>query len=312
MDSNVLIICKVCNEILKQPIRLPCDNYICKAHENELIQTECILCYQKHSVPENGWKIDQIMQNMVNHIKTTQSNICKDPNYKELSELVRIYENELESYKVKVENPTHMIEEYYSELVNKIDLRSEILKSQIDETSKRFKEKINKEKELCKAHLSQRNKSNEVNIIEEKEKLKRCNMDLRSSNLTAFGERLSEMKTSMEKLRECEKQLKEGIFYKKIKFLEGKENFEEVQLGKIEIEQKTEILNRNGDSSTWELKRTLTGHGDTVYSLAVFQNGDLASGSGYMPFLLPNIPPAVQKNLTIKIWDSSTGSLKQT
>ena len=45
MDSNELIICKVCNEILKQPIRLPCDNYICKAHENEMILTDCILCY---------------------------------------------------------------------------------------------------------------------------------------------------------------------------------------------------------------------------------------------------------------------------
>jgi WD40 repeat protein len=33
------------------------------------------------------------------------------------------------------------------------------------------------------------------------------------------------------------------------------------------------------DSSTWELKKTLTGHSDSVYSLAVLQNGDLSSGS---------------------------------
>ena len=31
------------------------------------------------------------------------------------------------------------------------------------------------------------------------------------------------------------------------------------------------------DSSTWSLKRTLTGHSDWVRSLAVLKNGDLAS-----------------------------------
>jgi WD40 repeat protein len=44
------------------------------------------------------------------------------------------------------------------------------------------------------------------------------------------------------------------------------------------------------DSSTWELKRTLTGHNNSVWSLAVLQNGDLASGSA---------------DKTIKIWDFS-------
>ncbi len=51
------------------------------------------------------------------------------------------------------------------------------------------------------------------------------------------------------------------------------------------------------DSSTWSLKRTLTGHKEQVNSLAVLKNGDLASGSW---------------DKTIKIWDSSTGSLKRT
>jgi phospholipase A-2-activating protein len=44
------------------------------------------------------------------------------------------------------------------------------------------------------------------------------------------------------------------------------------------------------DSSTWELKRTLTGHISYVTSLAVLQNGDLASGS---------------YDQTLKIWESA-------
>ena len=41
----------------------------------------------------------------------------------------------------------------------------------------------------------------------------------------------------------------------------------------------------------------MSGHTDSVFSLAVLQNGDLASGSW---------------DNTIKIWDTNTGSLKRT
>jgi WD40 repeat protein len=51
------------------------------------------------------------------------------------------------------------------------------------------------------------------------------------------------------------------------------------------------------NSSTGSLKRNLTGDTNWIYALAVLKNGDLASGSG---------------DATIKIWDSSTGSLKRT
>ena len=49
--------------------------------------------------------------------------------------------------------------------------------------------------------------------------------------------------------------------------------------------------------STLSLKKNVTGHGGPVYSLAVLQNGDLASGSS---------------DQTIKIWDILTGSMKRT
>ena len=80
---------------------------------NELKQRQCILCSQVHTVPENGWEIDSVMENLV----TLQKNIYEDRNYKELVEQVKIYENELESYQVNVENPTKMIDEIYSELI---------------------------------------------------------------------------------------------------------------------------------------------------------------------------------------------------
>jgi WD40 repeat protein len=51
------------------------------------------------------------------------------------------------------------------------------------------------------------------------------------------------------------------------------------------------------DISSGSLKRTLTGHSGSIFSLAVLQNGDLASGS---------------RDKTIKIWDSSTWELKRT
>jgi hypothetical protein len=69
MNSNELISCKICLGILNQPIRLPCNNWICKVHEKELADgvTNCI-CNSTHSIPKKGWQIDKIMQNVVNQL----------------------------------------------------------------------------------------------------------------------------------------------------------------------------------------------------------------------------------------------------
>ena len=94
MSSAELINCKLCFDILKEPIKLPCNNYICKAHENEFEDGKmvCILCNQIHSIPEQGWKIDDNMQSMVDHLKAIHKNIVEDKNYKELKERINIYE----------------------------------------------------------------------------------------------------------------------------------------------------------------------------------------------------------------------------
>jgi len=150
------------------------------------------------------------------------------------------------------------------------------------------KKKINEEKELCITRLVQRNQSNELNITEEKDNLKKLKEDLKNFHSVKFEELINEIKTSLNELRKCEKQLSIGILdNKEVKFIEVKKNFGAEFFGKIDIKR----------ISTWSLKRTLTGHSDWVISLAVLQNGDLASGSG---------------DKTIKIWDSSTWSLKRT
>jgi hypothetical protein len=231
MNSNQLIKCAFCCEILAQPIRLPCDKYICKAHENELKQRECILCSQTHRIPKNGWKIDKVMENLV----MIHTDIYQDASYNELVKQVTIYENELESYKVNVENPTHMIDEYYSGLIRKVDLRSEILKKQIEETSERFRKKINKEKELCKARLSKRNQSNEVNITEEMEKLKTCKEHLNNLKVSKLNDWINVINTSLNELRKSEKWLRECILDNhKASFYESKEIFGDNQFGRIE------------------------------------------------------------------------------
>ena len=98
MDPNELMSCKICGNILNDPIRLPCNKYICKMHENdcEKREMECILCYQIHLIPENGWQIDDTMKSLINHLKTIHCNIVQDENYKHFKEKINIYENNFE------------------------------------------------------------------------------------------------------------------------------------------------------------------------------------------------------------------------
>jgi hypothetical protein len=210
MDSDELICCKICAHILNEPIRLPCENYICKAHENDLKEKQCFLCDQIHPTPENGWKIDKTVEHMVNRLKTIHSNIFQDEKYKELKKQIDIYEKELESYKVKVENPTKLIEDYTSNLISKVHLRREKLKKQIDEISETFINDIKKEKENLMKH-PELNKLQKFDFVKEKEKVGKCNKDLNSYKLTSFKDWLNQINTSLDQLRKLEASLKENL-----------------------------------------------------------------------------------------------------
>jgi ubiquitin len=245
---NNKIYCGFCSEILEQPIRLPCGKYICKAHENEWERRECILCSPTHSIPENGWEIDKKVQDMVNLIKTTQSNLSQYLYYKEAVELVKNYE--FERYKL---NPTYLIDEYYSELMIDVDSRYEILKKQLYETTQRFKEKINEEKELCKARLSNLS----IYIKEENEKMVRWREHLKLNEKLdemKFKDLKNDIKTSLDELEKSEIRMRESIFGKKTRFVESHFGFQDQEFGnmypmKIFVKISTGTITLEVDSS---------------------------------------------------------------
>ncbi len=57
--------CKICNEILKDPVALPCGVTICKEHVEEIGNQKCPLCDQPHQILESGYLINEAIQGML-------------------------------------------------------------------------------------------------------------------------------------------------------------------------------------------------------------------------------------------------------
>jgi len=212
MSSNEFIICKICGDVLNEPIKLPCDKYICKAHENEYAdrKMKCILCNQIHPIPEKGWQIEVMVQNLVNQLKTMHLNVSQDKSYKELREKINTFENELEVYKIKAENSAQMIEEYFSNLISQVDLRSEILKQEIDIISEHLKNKLNEEKDKC-IKQSKVSRTNKMDIIKEKEKIEKSKKVMNSFEITEYQNSVKELNDSIIKLRRAQSTLERSL-----------------------------------------------------------------------------------------------------
>jgi WD40 repeat protein len=256
---------------------------------------ECILCHQAHSVPENGWPIDDTMKNVTSHLKTIFGNMLEDENYKQLKEKINIYENKLEVYKMRAENPEQIIEEYFSNLISQVDLRSEILKLEIDKISKYFRTKINKERE--RYIIQSKNKEeNKIDFVKEKEKIEKSKNYLNSFKVTEFQYWIKELNDSIIKLENAQSLLERNILNDtEIRFIQSNEKFEENKFGNLEIERTINTENENfeiSDSEEGREKRTLIVHSREISSLVLLPNGELASGS---------------HNNSIKIWIVNEG-----
>jgi len=52
---NALFNCKLCKNVLVDPIFLPCGETVCKAHTDEISKDKCMLCFGTHIVPKEGF-----------------------------------------------------------------------------------------------------------------------------------------------------------------------------------------------------------------------------------------------------------------
>lgn len=59
--------CDFCQELLVDPVEIPCDNIICKRHVDDSLNRkakqknmfECVLCKEDHRIPRNGFEVNK-------------------------------------------------------------------------------------------------------------------------------------------------------------------------------------------------------------------------------------------------------------
>jgi hypothetical protein len=132
--------CEQCNQLLVDPVTLLCGYSVCKRHLDELLENtpkelntfECELCKEKHSIQEDGFAINKIIQNALN-IKL--STLKLNPVYEECKTEINEARMNIQMIENLDKDPENFIFEYFEELKRKVDLRRETLKLELDNCS---------------------------------------------------------------------------------------------------------------------------------------------------------------------------------
>ena len=144
--------CEQCNQLLVDPITLPCGYSVCKRHLDELLvnapkemnKFECELCEKNHCFPEDGFAINRRIQNGLD-IKLNSLKL--NSVYEECKKKINEAKYQIQKIEILEKDPENYVFEYFEELKRQVDLRREELKLRLDECSDQIIESIESTKE---------------------------------------------------------------------------------------------------------------------------------------------------------------------
>ena len=167
--------CEQCNQLLVEPVTLPCGYSVCKRHLDELLENtpkdmnkfDCQLCEEKHYIPENGFFVNKRIQNGLNiKLNSLKLNSVYDKFKREITDA----KNNIQKLENLQKYPENYIFEYFEELKRQVDLRREELKLKLDNCSDEIIQSIEITKEDC-IKLSKETKRYSTEIQQSNEKL---------------------------------------------------------------------------------------------------------------------------------------------
>lgn len=205
--------CTKCKKILSTPVILPCGHCICEKHvtENETAKKlECNLCAECHEIPVKGFvrvrALDSLLAKKIDKIDLgDEYNSARD----ECSRFSDVFEQ----FDRIRNDPEARIHEVVSQLRNKVDLRREELKLEIDKEAMIIIEKIDKFEKECKSSI----KSNS-NLAERfdgwRNDLKRWKDSLSTfeRNVDSWNRVLDESRAAIKELQSDFIQFNRGLF----------------------------------------------------------------------------------------------------
>ena len=134
--------CKICNKILRKPITLPCSCTVCYEHvnENKSGTFNCLSCNENIQTPMHGFKINKILDDIiVNELYLTDEERNLKRELCEASIKLRQLAEECEQKKSEFKELKF---EHVDALKQKVHLRREILKKEIDHVADEIVEDI--------------------------------------------------------------------------------------------------------------------------------------------------------------------------
>jgi hypothetical protein len=153
---KTLFDCSLCNQLLVDPVTIPCGNSICKKHLPDEVLVEgsnnseksfkCGICQVEHAVPKEGIVVSILIQNALD----VKFNTLKhNPVYEECKNVIIEAQSNLTQLEVLDKDPESFIYEYFEDIKRKVDLRRETLKLRIDNSSDDIIQSIEKTKASC-------------------------------------------------------------------------------------------------------------------------------------------------------------------
>jgi len=148
--------CCLCNQLLVDPVMIPCGNSICKKHLPDEVMVEgsnnseksfkCGICQLEHNVPKEGFVINRHIQNALD---IEFSTLKLNPVFEECKKIIVEAQSNLAQVELLDKDPESFIYEYFEDLKRKVDLRRETLKLRIDNNSDDIIQSIEKTKASC-------------------------------------------------------------------------------------------------------------------------------------------------------------------
>jgi hypothetical protein len=348
MNSNSDLICFICKKILNEPITLPClCAYICNSHIDDLLKRKktsirCQLCDTTVEIPKNGFEICLVVQNF---IKNNGHLNLNDKKYKtELENSLQKIENLYNDFKFKSREFSLFKYDQYEDLRRNIDIRRESLIEKINIISQQMISRVEASEDKSNKMISLN--SIDFNFIKENEYLEEIfrNPDLNSENIKSLEIKQNKYRQDIESKLDYLDKTK--IDLKGLKF-ESNFNFVNELFGYLDLNERFQNLItcyfNSRDIYVWDLRsntivKTLSGHQDGIWTITIFQNSKLISGSRDKSIRVWNLynSECIQilrghddevlcliclknENLasgsndqTIKIWNLSTGELMKT
>jgi hypothetical protein len=143
--------CKVCLNLLVDPVILPCEETICRAHSEDICAKPCSFCDQEHSMPEKGFTLNRMAREMieleVNNISVKSQSL--DQSMRTMDEITAIMA-QIDSIK---NDPKVLISENFKKLRVKVELNKNSFVSKLESWYEKINEEINQAESKCEAKI---------------------------------------------------------------------------------------------------------------------------------------------------------------